>query len=68
LSRGSVVAPYAESISAPLLDSLGCSSADAPARDGIAARILSADNAASAAGALNASADPLDFADDLYHS
>jgi len=52
-------------ISAPPTGSLGCNSVAVPAGDESTARILSADNAASAAGALNASADPLDFADDL---
>jgi hypothetical protein len=52
-------------ISAPPTGSLGCNSVGVPAGDENAARTLSADNAAGAAGVLNASADPLDFPADL---
>jgi hypothetical protein len=52
-------------ISAPLPGSLGCNSVGLPARDESAARIPSADIAACAAAEANASADPLDFSDDL---
>jgi hypothetical protein len=52
-------------ISAPLPGSLGCNNVGVPAGDENAARTLSADNAAGAAGVLNASADPLDFPADL---
>jgi hypothetical protein len=52
-------------ISTPLPGSLGCNSADAPAGDESAARILSADIAACAAAEATAFADPLAFPDDL---
>jgi len=65
LSSDSVAAPYAVTISSPLLDIPGCNIGGVPAADEIAARILSADTAASAAGVLNAVADPLDFPGDL---
>jgi hypothetical protein len=52
-------------ISAPPTGSLGCNSAGVPAGDENAACTLSADNVAGAAGVLNASADPLDFPEEL---
>jgi len=65
LLSGIVVVPSGAPIFAPLPGSLGCNTADAPAGDESAVRSLSADNVAGAAGVLNASADPLDFPDDL---
>ncbi len=52
-------------ISAPLPDNTDCNSVGALAEDDSAARILSIDNTASAAGGVLASADTLDFRDDL---
>jgi hypothetical protein len=52
-------------ISAPHLGSARCNSAGVLAADESVARTLSADNGGSAAGEPIASADPLDFRDDL---
>jgi len=57
--------PSTATIAAPPPGSLGCNTAGATAGDESAARIPSADTAASAASGPNASADPLDFRDDL---
>jgi len=62
---GSVAAPCAVPISAPLPGSPGCNSAGVPAGDESAVRSLSADNAEGAARVLSASAGPLDFPDDV---
>jgi hypothetical protein len=50
---------------APPHGNVRCNNAGVPAGDENAARSLSADNTASAACAPNASADPLDFRNDL---
>jgi hypothetical protein len=65
LSPGIFAALSVATIAAPLPGSVRCSSAGVSAGDENAVRILSADTTASAAGALNTSADPLDFRNDL---
>jgi len=64
-SPGIFPAPSSVTIPAPLPDTLRCNNAGVFAEDENAARILSADTAVPAAGAPNASADLLDFRDDL---
>jgi len=61
MSPGIFAALSGATIAVPLPGSVRCSSAGVPAEDENAARIPSADTAASAAGVLNASADPLDL-------
>jgi len=65
-SPGIVAAPSTATIGAPPPGSAHCNSADVLAEDESAARILSADSAASAADVPGASAgQPLDFRDGL---
>ena len=65
LSPGSVVAPSTAPTSAQPSGTPRCNNAGAPAGDESAARILSADNTASAADTAIAVAVPLDFRDRL---